>query len=113
MRLLFTNAGRRTYMVQYALDLAESALDMEVFVSDCVRDVAAFHVSPKVHTLLLPPALADRDAYSAALVAALRNNRIDLVFPLSDLDLDVLAELQPMLAKEGIRAVIAPPEYSR
>lgn len=110
MRLLFTNAGRRTYMVQYALDLAESVLDVEVFVSDCVRDVAAFHVSPQVRTLLLPPALADRDAYSTALVAALRDNHIDLVFPLSDLDLDVLAELQPMLAAEGICAVIAPPD---
>lgn len=109
MRVLFTNAGRRTYLVEFALDLP----GVELFVSDCDPLTPAFHVSPDVNRLLLPRALADRPAYAAALRKAIADNRIEVVFPLSDLDIDLLADMKGELAADGTVAVVATPDMVR
>ena len=106
MRLLFTNAGRRTYLVEFALALP----GVELFVADCTPFAAALHVAPAATPVLLPPVSADPAAYLEALVAAVAAHRIELLFPLSDLDPGLLAGARERLAALGCRAVVSSPE---
>ena len=110
MHVLFTNAGRRTYLIEFSLALRAEGFPLEVFVSDCTRVAPAFHVSPLVKSLLLPPVLDDRNDYAKALKKAITDHGIDVVFPLSDLDQEVLAEMKDELAERKVTAVVASPE---
>jgi carbamoyl-phosphate synthase large subunit len=107
MRLLFTNAGRRTYMVEFALDVNDGSESLEVFVSDCQADVPAFHVSDKVKTKLLPPVLEDKTRYIDQLETYVKTNKIDLIIPLSDLDLDILAKNKSRFNEFGSTVMVS------
>jgi carbamoyl-phosphate synthase large subunit len=110
LKILFTNAGRRTYLVQFALDLEATGYPVEVHVSDCNSLNAALCVAPPARTRLLPPVLENADTYSEALLDLVRHEHIDVIFPLSDLDLMLLAKLRETLQAEGCRVVISSPE---
>lgn len=110
MRVLFTNAGRRTYLVQYALDLAARDYPVEIFVSDSTIDAAALHVSPDARTILLPRVDSGEDIYMAALRDAVAKHRIDVIIPLSDFDIDALARAKDDFAHRGVTAVVGKPD---
>jgi carbamoyl-phosphate synthase large subunit len=110
VRVLFTNAGRRTYLVQFALNLARSGYPLEVHVSDCTQFSAAMHVSPEVYTHLLPPVRDDPGAYVDALLALTRQARIDVVFPLSDLDPQLLAQKRDAFRSGACTIIVAAEE---
>lgn len=110
MRILFTNAGRRTYLVQFALDLAGAGEDLEIHVSDCTRLAAAMHIAPQVRTHLMPPASAGEAAYVAALLDLVEREGIGLVMPLSDLDPPLLAGHREEFARRGAILMVSAPE---
>ena len=106
-KLLFTNAGRRTYLVQFALELQASGYPIEVHVSDCSVLSASMHVSPRIFTHVLPAVLEDPDAYIQALFDLVARAGITLVFPLSDLDPLLLAQNRERFLDLGCRLVVA------
>lgn len=110
MKVLFTNAGRRTYLVQFALDLVRSGYPLEVHVSDCTQFSAAMHVSHKVRTHLLPPVYDVTGGYVDALLALTRREGIDVVFPLSDLDLQLLAQNRDAFRCSACTVIVAAEE---
>lgn len=107
LKVLFTNAGRRTYLVQFALDLAAEGFPIEVHVSDCSSYSAAMHVAPTVKTHLLPPVNKNPQHYLDALIELTERERIDVIFPLSDLDPKILSRHGSIFERLGCRIIVS------
>lgn len=110
MRVLLTNAGRRTYLLDFLLDSEWPAEPIEVFAADCDPWVPAFHFDDRVRTIRLPPVLEDPTCYLEALRGAASEHRIDLIIPVSDLDLEILAGARKSLLAAGTRVAVSSPE---
>jgi len=110
MKVLFTNAGRRTYLVQFGLDLEHSGYPVHIHVSDCSLLSAAMQVVPTERTHLLPPVLENPQAYLAALLDLVRRERFEVIFPLSDLDPMILAQHREKFDLLGCTAIVSAPE---
>lgn len=110
LKVLLSNAGRRTYLVEFALELASAGYPLEVHVSDCTPLSAAMHVAPDVHTHILPPVLENPEAYIAALLRLVEEHRINVLFPLSDLDPLLLAQQKAAFADLGCTVIVGSPE---
>lgn len=106
MRALFTNAGRRTYLMEFALALAQSGYPVEFFASDCDPYAPALHVSDRIGRIMTPPLSRGEVAYADSLLNLARACGIDVIIPLSDLDLEVLAAHRGRFADAGITVVV-------
>lgn len=106
-KILFTNAGRRTYLIQFALDLQQAGDPVEIHVSDCTILSAAMHVAPQVSVHLLPPVMDNAESYVEALLALVKKVGITLIFPLSDLDPLLLARNRGKFIDLGCTPVVA------
>ncbi|MBI2470426.1 MAG: ATP-grasp domain-containing protein [Planctomycetes bacterium] len=109
LKALFTNAGRRTYIVQFALDLKAADYPLEIHVSDCSQLNAALHVVPPSRSHVLPPVLEDRETYLSALIGLVKRESFKVIFPLSDLDLLLLAEHCEEFRNQGCIVVVSSP----
>lgn len=110
LKMLLGNAGRRTYLVEFALELARAGYPLEVHVADCTPLSAAMHVDPEVHTHILPPVLENPEAYIAALLRLVEGHRINVLFPLSDLDPLLLAQQKVAFADLGCTVIVGSTE---
>lgn len=110
MRVLLTNAGRRTYLLDFLLDPSWPTEPIEVFAADCDPWVPTFHFDSRVRTVRLPPVLENPARYLDGLRAAAGEHRIDLIIPTSDLDLDILANARESLLVAGTRIAVSSPQ---
>ena len=86
MRILLTNVGRRTYFIKYFNDLIKKNKNIEIFVSDRTRNVASYFTEISKF-LVLPKVIGNHKIYIESLLKVCQKNKIDLLIPLSDLDL--------------------------
>lgn len=107
MKLLFTNAGRRTYLVRYALDLQERGYPLEVCVSDATEQTAAMHVAPQVRTFLTPMVSSGKEAYATFLLDLCRREQIGVVIPLMDYEIPVLSRWRDRFAAAGTQVWVS------
>lgn len=104
MNLLFTNAGRRTYLIEYALELAEhEGYDLTIFAGDVSRDTAAFSVSDKVIPVLTPYVTGNETHYLEVLEGICKEHQIDVIIPLMDFELPILSQHKEHFQKLGTR----------
>jgi carbamoyl-phosphate synthase large subunit len=104
VRLLFTCVGRRVELVRAFREAAANlGLRLEVHGADASRLSPAMHRVDKPH--VLPPISAD--GYLDALLSLARRARIDLLIPLIDLELLLVAGAADRLAQVGCRALIS------
>ncbi|MFT6053290.1 MAG: carbamoyl-phosphate synthase large subunit [Roseivirga sp.] len=104
MNLLFTNAGRRTYLIEYALQLAEeNGYDLTIFAGDVSKNTAAFSVSDKVIQLFTPYVTGNEVNYLDTLEDLCKEHKIDVIIPLMDFELPVLSENKARFLKTGTR----------
>lgn len=107
MNILFTCAGRRSYLLQYF----KQALD----ASPHGGTILAADMSPYAPALahadraLVVPSVYAPD-YLDAVLAIVAEHAIDLVVPLNDLELPLLAESKHRFEKLGAVVLVAPPE---
>lgn len=106
-RILFTNVGRRTYLLQYAMELQKSGYDIEIFASDTSVDTAALWISPTISTVILPRLSKNPDRYIEQLYEHCIENDIKLIIPLMDFELPVLARHRDRFKKSGIFIIIS------
>lgn len=108
MRLLFSNAGRRTYLVEYAVDLSRRRLfDVEVFVCDTNEVTASMWVDPQVECFLTPRVSPDPELYAQTLLQECISRKIDVVIPLMDYELPVLARWKDRFAQAGTSVIVS------
>ncbi len=111
MKLLFTNAGRRTYLIEYALDIKRQGItDLDVFVCDTSKDTAAMWVAQEVKRFVTPHVSDDPEKYAGALLKKCLDYGIEVVIPLMDYELPVLAKWKDRFAANGITVIVASPD---
>lgn len=110
MKVLFTNAGRRTYLVQFALDLKHGGYPLQIHVSDCTEFSAVMYLSAAVQSHLLPPVLEHPQRYLDALLELVKAVGFDVIFPLTDLDTLLLAEHLEEFRKLDCTVIVSSPE---
>jgi carbamoyl-phosphate synthase large subunit len=107
MNILFTNAGRRTYLIEYALDLIEEGYGLKLFVSDTSLDTAAMHVDPRLFQIITPRVSESEVNYFNALEFACKKYDIDVLIPLMDFELPILASRKNELEKLGVKVWVS------
>lgn len=103
MNILLTSSGRRTYLVDYF----QKALGDEglVFAANSQRSPALLKADGSVITPLIYA-----DEYIPFLLSYCREKSIDLVVPLFDIDLPVLAAAKEKFAAIGTKVAVSDPQ---
>lgn len=91
MKLLLTNVGRRTYLIDFFLHLKKKH-KLKLHVSDCDSSAPALFCNYNVKKHITPPVLSNEKAYLNSLVKIVKSNKIKIIIPLSDLDLIILSK---------------------
>lgn len=112
MKILFTNAGRRTYLIEYALDLVQQGYCIDIYVGDASRNTAAMHVSEKVNGFLTPRVDEGEEAYAQGLLDLCRKEKIDVVVPLMDYEIPVLGYWRERFLQLGTKVWVSSPEVA-
>ena len=104
MNILLTSVGRRAYMVKYFLEAVGEQGQVHVCNSD--DKTVAFHYADKS---VIAPLIYD-EAYVPFLLTYCRENKIDLLISLFDIDLPVLARNRERFAEIGTRVLVSDAE---
>ena len=102
MRVLLSSVGRRGYLVKYFKQAVGDA--GEVWGADSSSYAPAFRYCD--HVMLLPR--VGEAGYADKLLALCRKNKIDMVVPLIDPELEVLAAHYDEFRSNGVMAVVSP-----
>lgn len=102
--LLLTLAGRKSYVAEI---LARSAAAGRLLAADADPEATVRHA---VDRFAVVPPVEDEGSYIASLVAICKENRVDGVVALNDLDLPALARHRPRFSAVGSRVLGAAPE---
>lgn len=94
-------------MVNFALEIARAGNPLKVFVSDCDPYVPTMHMSTDVTNILLPRVLDDEERYFDELLARAVEFGIDLIIPLSDLELEILSRQKAAFLENGILVAVS------
>jgi len=103
MRILLSSIGRRGYLAQFFREAVRPG--DEVWGGDCSPYASAFHDCD--NSVLLPEVTAP--GYVDELLGLCRRCGIDMLIPLIDLELEVLAHTRDRFFSAGIMAVVSPP----
>lgn len=108
MNILFTNAGRRSYLIEDALQLRRKYSFLEdIYVSDTSNMTASMWVSKDVKRIITPRVSNDPDKYIEKLLNKSIKNEIDAIFPVMDFELPVLSKNKSKFKKRGIDVVVS------
>jgi len=102
MRVLLSSVGRRGYLVKYFKQAVGN--DGQVWGADSSRYTPAFQYCDKA---VLLPEVSSSD-YLDDLICLCKDNKIDIVVPLIDPELEVLAANRAKFDSEGILVVVSP-----
>lgn len=100
MNILLSSAGRRTYLVEYF----KKALNGKgkVFAANSQFSPAL----PVADDYVLTPLIYD-DNYIPFLVDYVKRNQIDVIIPLFDIDLPILAQSKAKFAEIGVEVIVS------
>ncbi len=104
MNILLTSVGRRAYMVKYFKDVLQGNGEVHVCNSD--DKTVAFHYADKS---IVSPLIYD-DNYLPFLLNYCKENKIDILISLFDIDLLVLAKNKAKFAEIGTKVIVSEPE---
>lgn len=104
MNILLTSVGRRAYMVKYFKDVLQGNGEVHVCNSD--DKTVAFHYADKS---IVSPLIYD-DNYLPFLLNYCKENKIDILISLFDIDLLVLAKNKAKFAEIGTKIIVSEPE---
>jgi len=102
MRILLSSIGRRGYLVKYFKEAIGDA--GEIWGADTSSYAPAFRYCDRV--ALLPK--VDEAGYAEKLLALCIKNKIDMVVPLIDPELEILAAEYDKFCSYGVMAVVSP-----
>ena len=104
MNVLLTSVGRRAYMVKYFKDVLGS--DGQVHVCNSDDKTVAFHYADKS---VISPLIYD-DGYIPFLLDYCKENKIDILISLFDIDLLVLAKNKDKFKEIGTDVIVSDPD---
>lgn len=104
MNILITSIGRRAYLVEFFKEALGN--DDKLFVADCDPYAPALGLGDKA--FIIPKSSAE--GYVRALLKLCKDNHVDAVIPINDLELPILARSKALFAEEDIKVVVSDPE---
>lgn len=105
MKVLLTSVGRRAYMVKYFKEIDEVK---EVHVCNSDDCSVAFKYADKT---VVSPLIFD-DNYIPFLLNYCKENRIDILLSLFDIDIPILARNKDKFLKVGTKVIVPPPRFA-
>lgn len=110
VRILFTCAGRRVELIQSFIRAAEElGIRLSVHVADAEPYFAAACVAERAHRL----PMTNSPDYVPGLIEVARRERIDLLVPLIDLELQAISDAREQFARVGCHPIISSPKVVR
>ncbi len=110
LNILFACAGRRVALLEaFRRAMADLGIAGRLLAADLTSASAAFHAADE--GFLFPP--VDSLEYIPLLKQTCAAQEVDLLIPLTDLDLGALAEHREEFAAAGCKVMIGPPETVR
>jgi len=91
VNILLTNVGRRTYFVDFLLEINKKE-NIKIHLSDCDLRTPSFYHNKKCKTHITPKVKNNKSNYLSSLIKLVKTNKINLIIPLSDLDLEILSD---------------------
>ncbi len=104
MNVLLTSVGRRAYMVKYFKDVLGK--DGHVHVCNSDDKTVAFHYADKA---VISPLIYNEE-YVPFLLNYCKENSIDIVVSLFDIDLPILSKNKDKFEKIGTKVIVSTPE---
>ena len=105
MKILLINPGRRDYIVKYFLKLKKK-YNLKIFLIDCDKYIPSFKVSKDTHNFISPKN-KDKKLYKSFLRKFIKKYKIKIIFPVSDRELQILAEEKKFYEKNRVNVIIS------
>ena len=107
MNILFTNIGRRGYLVDFLK--ADRSFEGKVFVSDCDKTASGLYGAADKY-FILPKPVDNPELYIDNLLRLCEKKRVDIVVPVIDPEIPILAKAKGRFAEKGIMVLVSNPE---
>lgn len=104
MNILFTCAGRRTYLLKYFKE--NLSPNDKIVATDMQLSAPALQVAD---VKIQVPAVYDPE-YVSITLRICKEHKIDALFSLNDLELPILAENKSLFEKNGVKVIISDPK---
>lgn len=106
MNILLTNVGRRTYFVDYLNYIKKNKFNLKIFISDRTKKVASFFTDHD-YFLVTPSVINNYKKYIEKLYSLSVKYKINMIIPLSDLDLVPLSMNKKLFKKINIDILVS------
>jgi carbamoyl-phosphate synthase large subunit len=105
MRILLVNPGRKDYIINFFLNIKKK-YNLQIYLIDADKFVPSFKVSNKTNNYISPK-VNDKKKFKIFLRKFISEKKIDVVFPLSEWELELLAEEKNFYKKKNVEIVIS------
>lgn len=106
MKILLTNIGRRTYFIDFLLEINEE-YNVQIYLTDTSQHTAGFWVSDKVIRIITTRVSGNEDLYLEELLTICKENKIDIIIPLMDFEIPLLAKNKDLFLEIGTTIIIS------
>ena len=107
MNILFSNAGRRTYLIEYALNIKINNKPINIFITDTNKHTASFHVSKKTKNFITPIVSKSPKKYLNKTLNICKKYKIDILIPLMDYEIPILSRNKKFFEKINTTVVVS------
>ena len=107
IKILFTNIGRRNYFIDFVNDLNKKGYKIKAFISDTSKTTSSFYVSKKVKKIITPKVSDGKLKYINVLLNVCKKNKINILIPLIDTELEILSQNQKKFEKIGTKVLVS------
>lgn len=112
MNILVTNPGKRIYFIEFLIDLKKRYKNINIHVSDCSPSLPTMNIK-KVKSHLISEVRSGKKKYRKKIYQIAKNNKINLILPLTDHDILILASLKNNLKKISCEVAVPNLELTR
>ena len=111
MRILLVNPGRRDYIINFFLKIKKK-YNLKIYLIDADKFVPSFGVS-KITNNYVSPKVNEKKKFKIFLRKFVFKNKIEVVIPLSDRELELLAEEKNFYKKNNVEIIVSNLEIVR
>tara|TARA_E500000178_G_scaffold331780_1_gene364981 strand:+ start:831 stop:1766 length:936 start_codon:yes stop_codon:yes gene_type:complete len=112
MNILITNPGRRIYFIKFLLDIKKKYKKLKIHTSDCNIFLPTMNIQ-NIKTHLVPKVKDSKQKYKASIVNIVKKNKIQLILPVTDYDILILASLKKRFKRLGCEIAVPSIEVTR
>ena len=106
MNVLITNIGRRSYFVNYFLDLKKKFKKLNIHLADNTFFLAGMQ-SKKVYKHRIPKISEGENKYIIKILKIVKKKKIKLIIPVTNFDLNILSKNKEKLKKLNCQTLIS------